>query len=99
MSVAANQAGGSWKGVRIENHRDQHRKPRGTFPSSLPYLSSETSISEDCMKAYLAKLPMRTWLLLLVPTVLITYPILRIVVPEVIRAVVPETVRSVLSVI
>jgi hypothetical protein len=51
------------------------------------------------MKAYLAKLPMRTWLLLLVPTVLITYPILRIVVPEVIRAVVPETVRSVLSVI
>lgn len=51
------------------------------------------------MKAYLAKLPMRTWLLLLIPTVLITYPIVRIVVPEVVHAVVPETVRSVLSVL
>jgi hypothetical protein len=76
-----------------------NRKPCGTFSSSLPYLSSETSIPEDCMKAYLAKLSMRTWLLLLIPAVLITYPIVRIVLPEVIRAVVPEAVRSALSVI
>jgi hypothetical protein len=41
----------------------------------------------------------RVWLFVVIPAILITYPILRIVVADVIRAVVPEVVRSVLHVI
>lgn len=51
------------------------------------------------MKAYLTNLPTRIWLLLVVPAVVIAYPVVTIVLPAVIRAVVPETVRAVLSVI
>jgi hypothetical protein len=51
------------------------------------------------MKAYFSNLPMKTWLLLVVPTLAVAYPIARLVVPAVIHAVVPEVVRSVLSVI
>jgi len=51
------------------------------------------------MKAYLANMPMRTWLLLAVPVVVSAYPVVRIVIPVVARAVVPEVVRTVLSVI
>ena len=51
------------------------------------------------MKAYFANLPMRTWLLLMVPAVLVAYPVVSIVLPAVVRAVVPEVVRNVLSVI
>jgi hypothetical protein len=51
------------------------------------------------MKAYFANLPTRTWLLFVVPAVVIAYPVIRIVVPAVVRAVVPEAVRGVLSVI
>jgi hypothetical protein len=51
------------------------------------------------MKAYLNNLPMRTWLLLVVPAVVLAYPVARIVVPAVVHAVVPEVVRSVLTVI
>ncbi|MBZ5689205.1 MAG: hypothetical protein LAP86_29730 [Acidobacteriia bacterium] len=51
------------------------------------------------MKAHLNNLTMRTWLLLVVPTLAIAYPVARVVVPAVIRAVVPEVVRNVLSVI
>lgn len=51
------------------------------------------------MKAYLNNLPTKTWLLLVVPAVVLAYPFVRIVVPVVLRAVVPEVVRSVLSVI
>ena len=51
------------------------------------------------MKAYFNNLPTKTWLLLVVPLVVLAYPILRIVVPAVLHAVVPEVVRSVLSVI
>lgn len=51
------------------------------------------------MKAYFNNLPTRTWLLLVVPLVVVAYPIVRIVVPAVLHAVVPEVVRSVLSVI
>ncbi|HKF06052.1 MAG TPA: hypothetical protein VKB49_27270 [Candidatus Sulfotelmatobacter sp.] len=53
----------------------------------------------DAMKAYFNKLPTRTWLLLVMPLVVLAYPIARIVVPAVLHAVVPEVVRSVLSVI
>jgi hypothetical protein len=51
------------------------------------------------MKAYFTNLPMKIWLLLVGPAVLIAYPIVRIVVPAVVHAVVPEAVRTVLSVI
>jgi hypothetical protein len=51
------------------------------------------------MKAYLANLPTKTWVLLIVPAVALAYPIATIVVPCVLRAVVPELVRSVLSMI
>jgi hypothetical protein len=51
------------------------------------------------MKAYFNNLSTRTWLLLVVPLVVLAYPIVRIVVPAVLHAVVPEVVRSVLHVI
>ena len=51
------------------------------------------------MKAYFTNLPTRTWLLLVVPAVVIAYPVIRIVIPAVVHAVVPEAVRAVLSVI
>ena len=42
------------------------------------------------MKAYFNNLPMKVWLLLVVPGVLLAYPIVRIVVAAAISAVVPE---------
>jgi hypothetical protein len=51
------------------------------------------------MKAYFTNLPMKIWVLLVVPAVAIAYPVVMIVVPAVVRAVVPEVVRTVLSVI
>ena len=51
------------------------------------------------MKAHFTNLPMKIWILLVVPALVIAYPVARIVVPAVVRAVVPEVVRSVLSVI
>jgi len=51
------------------------------------------------MKAYFNNLPMRAWLLLVVPAVVIAYPVVCVVVPAVVRAVVPDVVRTVLSVI
>lgn len=66
----------------------------GTFPERGPY-----QWREDVMKAYLTNLPTRTWFLLVVPAVVIAYPVIRIVASEVIHAVVPEVLRTVLSVI
>ena len=54
---------------------------------------------EDVMKAYFTNLPTRIWLLLVVPAVVMAYPVAQIVVPAVVHAVVPEAVRTVLSVI
>lgn len=51
------------------------------------------------MKAYFTSLPTRVWILLVVPAVMLAYPIAQIVVPAVVRAVVPEVVRTVLRVI
>lgn len=51
------------------------------------------------MKSYFTNLPTRTWVFLVVPAVVIAYPVARIVVPAVLHAVVPEVVRSVLSLI
>jgi hypothetical protein len=61
--------------------------------------SARIDRGEDVLKPYFTNLPMRIWLLLVVPAVVIAYPVVRIVVPAVIHAVVPEAVRTVLSVI
>ena len=49
------------------------------------------------MKAYLANLPSKIWMLLTLSAVVIAYPVVMVVLPAIIRAVVPETVRSILS--
>jgi len=49
------------------------------------------------MKAYFANLPAKAWVLVTLSAVLITYPVITVVVPELLRAIVPETVRSVLN--
>jgi hypothetical protein len=51
------------------------------------------------MRAYLNNLSTKTWMLLVVPALVIAYPIARVVVPAIIHAVVPEVVRNVMSVI
>ena len=51
------------------------------------------------MRTYFNNLPTKTWLLLVIPAVVLAYPVVRIVVPAVLHAVVPDVVRSVLSVI
>ena len=64
--------------------------------------SDESSVLRDrevVMKAYFTNLPTRAWLLLVLPVVVIAYPVVRLVVPTVVHAVVPEAVRAVLSVI
>jgi len=57
-----------------------------------PYLPRE-----DVMKAYFTNLPTRTWLLIVVPAVVLAYPVARMVAPAVIHAVVPDVVRTVLN--
>lgn len=68
------------------------------FPRNFP-MSASVPIPEDAMRAQLNNLPMKTWLLLVVPALIIAYPIARAVVPAVLRAIVPEVVRNVLTVI
>ncbi len=51
------------------------------------------------MKAYFNNLSIKAWLLLVIPAVVIAYPVARVVIPVVIRAVVPDVVRSVLKII
>ena len=51
------------------------------------------------MRTYFNNLPTKTWLLLVIPAVVLAYPVARLVVPAVLHAVVPQVVRSVLSVI
>ncbi len=53
----------------------------------------------NVMKAYFTNLSTRAWLLLVVPAVVIGYPVVHAVLPAVVHAVVPEVVRSVLRVI
>lgn len=61
--------------------------------------TSRTYYSEDAMKAYFNSLPMKTWLVLVVLTLSIAYPIACLVIPAVIHAIVPEVVRNVLTVL
>jgi hypothetical protein len=51
------------------------------------------------MKAYFTNLPTKVWILLVVPAVMLAYPIAQVVIPTVVRAVVPDVVRTVLRVI
>jgi hypothetical protein len=67
---------------------------QGTFSTLHPYLATVS-----IMKAYFSNLPTKIWLLLVLPAIVVAYPVAKIVVPAVIHAVVPEVVRSVLSVI
>lgn len=46
------------------------------------------------MKAYFTNLGNRNWLLLIVPAVLLAYPVAKCVLSVVVQAVVPEVVRS-----
>jgi len=48
------------------------------------------------MRGQLARLRSKGFLLVLIPAIVLSYPLLTIVVPAVVRAVVPEVVRSVL---
>ena len=52
---------------------------------------------EDVVKAYLANLPPKIWMLLTLSAVVIAYPVVMVVLPAIIRAMVPEAVRSILS--
>ena len=49
------------------------------------------------MRAYLANLTPKRFMLLAVPLIAIAYPVVTIIVPAVIRAAVPEVVRTVLQ--
>ena len=51
------------------------------------------------MKARFRNLSTKAWFLIVVPMVVIAYPVVRIVVPAVIHAVVPEVVQTVLRLI
>jgi hypothetical protein len=51
------------------------------------------------MRAYLAKLPPKTKMLLALPLIAIAYPVVMILLPAIIHALVPDVVRSVLSLI
>jgi hypothetical protein len=67
-------------------------------PRNFP-LCPRVPPGEDAMRAYFSNLPMKMWLLLLVPAMVVAYPIARVVVSAVVHAVVPEVVRNVLTVI
>ena len=70
-----------------------------TVPGNFLMSLSVLTYREDVMKDYFTNLPMKIWLLFVIPAVVVAYPVVRIVVPAVVQAVIPEVVRSVLSVI
>ena len=51
------------------------------------------------MKAFHKTLCSGKWFLLVLPLVVIAYPVARVVIPEVVHAVIPEVVRAVLHAI
>src|SRR5579863_6802683 len=71
----------------------------GAGSRNFPKRPSVSNPRESVMKAYFTNLSARAWLLLVVPAVVLAYPVAQIVVPAVLHAVVPEVVRSVLRVI
>jgi hypothetical protein len=54
---------------------------------------------EDDMRAYLAKLTPKSRMLLALPLIALSYPVVMILVPAIVRAIVPDVVRSVLNLI
>lgn len=77
----------------------RQRPPRESWQRNFPRPAVVPTTRESVMKAYFNNLPTRTWLLLVVPAVLIAYPLMGIVVPAVVRAVVPQVIRTVLHAI
>jgi hypothetical protein len=75
--------------------RMQRENRLGTFLAIAAYVPKR----EDVMKERFTNLSTRIWLLIMLPAVMLAYPVVCMVVPAVVRAVVPEVVRSVLSVI
>jgi hypothetical protein len=71
--------------------------PLGVRDTELLPPCFRTSIQEDAMRAYLAKLPPKAQMLLAIPLIAVAYPVVMILLPAIIRAIVPEVVRSVLS--
>jgi hypothetical protein len=51
------------------------------------------------MKAYFNNLSIKTWLLLVIPAVILGYPVARVLVPALFHAIVPQVVQTVLSLI
>ncbi|MFZ0538504.1 MAG: hypothetical protein WA261_04560 [Candidatus Sulfotelmatobacter sp.] len=49
------------------------------------------------MQGYLAKLTPKTRMLVMLPLIVIAYPVVTILVPAIIHAIIPDVVRSVLS--
>ena len=56
-------------------------------------------MGRDAMKTYIANLPMRLWLLLVLTALLLAYPVVRMAVPVLVHAAVPDVVRTVLGAI
>ncbi|MGA8764995.1 MAG: hypothetical protein WB562_19145 [Candidatus Sulfotelmatobacter sp.] len=71
---------------------------RGTFAGLASYQKQVQKFA-NAMRAYLANLTAKGWVLLALPILAIAYPVVTVVVPAVIRAVVPDVVRSVLTLI
>jgi len=82
------------RGGPNSNITARNRQRNGTFAGMASY-----QLQEDAMKNYFDNLSTKTWLLLVIPAVVLAYPVARFVVPAVLHAVVPEVVRSVLKVI
>src|ERR1700736_5429383 len=78
-------------------HRGGPRHHYAEFRTELSSGGLRTFNCGDVMKAYLANLPPRIWMLLTLSAVVIAYPLVMVVLPAIIRAVVPETVRSIWS--
>jgi hypothetical protein len=83
--------------IHLAYHHPSNRKTSSLITGTFTAAMRTTSLRGGVMKAYFANLPMRVWLLMVVPTVVIAYPVSRIVIPAVVHAVVPEVVRNVLS--
>jgi hypothetical protein len=49
------------------------------------------------MRAYLAKLTPKSRMLLALPLIALSYPVVMILLPAIVRAIVPDVVRSVLN--
>ena len=88
---------GSLAGVNGNRRTPGRRQLQPEFYGELFQRCLRTFNCEDVMKACLANLPPKIWMLLTLSAVVIAYPVVMVVLPAIIRAVIPETVRSILS--